>query len=87
MFRTNETKAINNKLEIIKLEGQKFKVPSGYIMPTGFTLYHPEFGYFSFDGDIPYIPSGGRKTLKSILGAGGMLDFNNSFWLKEMKLF
>ncbi|MWV44948.1 hypothetical protein GRF59_15100 [Paenibacillus sp. HJL G12] len=82
--RTDETKAINAALKIVKLSNQKFIVPGGYIIPKGYTLYHPTFGYFGFKGDgKPYTPAGGKKALQSILTEGGLLDFTDSVWWME----
>jgi len=78
------TQQINEGLQIVKLNGQKFPTKGGYYKPDGHTLFHPELGYFSFDSDYPYIPSGGRKALKSILEAGGMTDYDNCNWLQTI---
>jgi anaerobic glycerol-3-phosphate dehydrogenase len=81
------TQQINSELKIIKLGTQKFKTALGYYQPTGYALKHPELGYFSFEEDkkdYPYSPVGGRKVLKSILEAGGLLNFDNAKWLQEM---
>jgi hypothetical protein len=78
---------INSKLSIVKLGTQKFKAIGGYYLPKGFALKHPELGYLSFvedGGEVPYNPIGGRKALKSILEAGGLLNFDNAKWLHEM---
>lgn len=79
-----KTAEINAGLKIVKLDGRKmFPTTNGYYSPEGYALYHPELGYFAFEGDCPYIPTGGRKALKAILGAGGLTDFENCVWLKE----
>lgn len=80
------TKQINAGLQIVKLGEIKFKAPGGYYKPTGYALRHPELGYFAFSGeDTPYTPKGGRKALKQILAAGGMLNFDTCTWLQELK--
>lgn len=76
---------INSELKIVKLGTQRFKTEGGYYQPEGYALKHPELGYFSFEADHPYNPIGGRKALKSILDAGGFLNFDESRWLQEMK--
>jgi hypothetical protein len=78
------TAKINSELKIIKLGTQKFKAEGGYYKPNGYAICHPELGYFSFEEDYPYIPVGGRKTLKSILDAGGFTDFNSSYWIQPI---
>lgn len=75
---------INSKLKIVKLGSQKFQTEGGYYKPEGHAIYHPELGYFSFDTDYPYIPAGGRKALKSILDAGGFLNFDECRWLQPI---
>jgi len=81
-----KTAEINAGLKIVKLDGRKmFPTTNGYYSPEGFALYHSELGYYSFKGDCPYTPIGGKKALKAILDGGGFLDFDNCVWLKEMK--
>lgn len=84
--RSAETKAINAKLEIVKLNGERFKVPGGYVRPDGYCFRHPKLGFLSFQGDkpIPYRPIGGRGALHSILDGGGFLDFDSIVWIKPM---
>ncbi|MNL03906.1 hypothetical protein D3C87_1244550 [compost metagenome] len=81
--RTNDTKEINAALKIVKLSGQKFAVPGGYIVPTGYALYHPVYGFFGFKDNVsPYRPAGGKKALESIMAEGGFLNFTDSVWWK-----
>jgi hypothetical protein len=75
---------INAGLKIVKLKDQKFKTEGGYYKPDGYALKHSTLGYFSFDTEYPYIPSGGRKALKAILEAGGLLNFDNVNWLQPL---
>lgn len=75
---------INSKLQIVKLNDQKFPTVDGYFQPSGYALKHSELGYFSFNTDYPYSPKGGKKALKSILEAGGMLNFDNCRWLQPL---
>lgn len=83
-MRTAETIDINKRLKIVKVENQKFKTIGGYFKPEGYTLLHPELGYFSFKGDVPYMPKGGKQVLQDIMDAGGFLNFDNCVWLKPM---
>lgn len=81
------TQQINAGLKIVKLGTQKFKAVGGYYQPKGYSLFHSELGYLSFTedgGKVPYNPIGGRKALKSILEAGGLLNFDNAKWLQEI---
>ncbi|GAC44060.1 hypothetical protein [Paenibacillus popilliae] len=66
---TPKTVAINSSLEIVKMEECRFKALSmlGYYKVSGYAFRHPELGFVSFDGEIPYIPRGGKRTLQSIL--------------------
>lgn len=75
---------INAGLKIVKLKGEKFATEGGYYKPEGHTLKHDKLGYFSFDTEYPYIPSGGRKALKAILEAGGLLNFDSCRWLQPL---
>lgn len=77
-------KNINSELKVVKLNGQRFATTNGYYQPKGYALKHPTLGYFSFDTDHPYSPRGGKKALEEILNNGGMLNFDNCKWLKEM---
>lgn len=76
---------INKALQIVKLKGQTFIVPGGFVRPTGYALHHPERGFLSFKGDSysPYTPIGGRKALRSIMDAGGLLNFDDVMWLQK----
>ena len=80
------TKKINDNLKIVKLKGDiKFKTDNCYYLPEGYCFKHEKLGYFSFkedNTDFPYIPCGGIKALKSILAAGGLLNFDNAKWLQ-----
>ncbi|XEC97035.1 hypothetical protein AB6A23_11120 [Paenibacillus tarimensis] len=83
--RTAQTVEINSKLQIVKLSGQRFKVEGGYSIPKGYAFFHPELGYFAFDGELPYRPRGGKQVLQEILDTGGLLDFAGCKWIKEMR--
>lgn len=84
--RSAETKAINAQLEIVKLNGERFAVPGGYMKPDGYCFRHPELGFLGFKSDkpIPYRPIGGKNALQSILDDGGFLDFDSIVWFKPM---
>lgn len=88
--RTPETIETNAALQIVKLEGNvKFlsKDRTGYYLPEGYCFLYPEKGYFAFAGEeVPYIPAGGRKALKSILSDGGFIDFDTAVWLKPYSI-
>ncbi len=87
-MRTQQTIEINSALQIVKLNGQRFATTEGYYQPKGYCFKHPKLGYFSFvddNKDYPYIPAGGKKALQEILDLGGLLDFDDCKWLKEMK--
>ena len=77
-------KEINSQLRIVKLGNQKFAAEGGYYKPTGYALKHPTLGYYSFNKETPYNPIGGVKALKLIKESGGILNFDNCNWLKEM---
>nr|WP_150959380.1 3-isopropylmalate dehydratase [Aneurinibacillus sp. XH2] len=83
-MRTEETIAINEKLEIVKLTNQRFKAPGGHYRPTGYAFRHPELGYPSFDGELPYRPKGGKAVLQETLDLGGFVNFNGVSWVKEI---
>jgi hypothetical protein len=70
--RSLKTQKINSELTIVKLGHQRFSRRGNYMIPSGYAFYHPTLGYFSFDGECPYIPVGGRKALEAILAAGGL---------------
>jgi|HigsolmetaGSP11D_1036233.scaffolds.fasta_scaffold26553_2 hypothetical protein len=79
---------INAALEIIRLNGQRFLVPGGYIQPDGYyTLKHPTLGYVGFacDHGKPYMPVGRRTALQCILDAGGFDSFEGMVWVQEMR--
>jgi hypothetical protein len=76
---------VNQSLQIVNLKGKIFKCSKGGVweMKNCCGLYHPSLGYFAFEGETPYTPSGGRKSLEAIMKAGGFTDFDNAIWLKE----
>ncbi|MFW5434337.1 3-isopropylmalate dehydratase [Paenibacillus apiarius] len=78
---------INNELKIVRLKDTRFKMRSmlGYLKINGYTFQHPQLGYVSFDGEVPYVPRGGKKALQSILDAGGFLGFDGMHWVQEMQ--
>lgn len=78
---------LNTGLKIVKLKDTRFEMASklGYYKANGFALHHPELGYLSFDGEVPYIPRGGKPALQSILDAGGFVGFDGIHWVHEME--
>lgn len=87
---SNDTFAINSKLEIVKLTNERFKVQGGYVIKKGYAFRHPSYGFFSWgtpdkDGHIlPYTPKGGQKVLQEILDAGGFTSFKGCKWIMEV---
>jgi len=84
---------ITNQLKIKSVKGLKFGNNKAYCMPNGLALYHSKLGFIclgninkEFNISIPYIPCGGRKALKEILEAGGLLtyDSNEVTWIKPL---
>ncbi|PAD72878.1 hypothetical protein CHH67_21200 [Paenibacillus campinasensis] len=75
---------MNEKLEIVKLGSQRFKTAGGYYQPEGYALRHPELGFLAFEGDVPYIPVGGRQALQEILDAGGLVSTDGCKWIQAM---
>lgn len=75
----NTTKQLNAQLQIVRLDGLRFKAPLGTTSINGWGLYIEGKGYLKFkcdNGHVPYTPCGGRKALESILAAGGLLNYN-----------
>ncbi|MCY9763181.1 3-isopropylmalate dehydratase [Paenibacillus alvei] len=74
-------------LNIVQLKDTKFEMRSklGYYKVNGHVLHHPEYGYVSFDGEVPYKPCGGREALQCILDDGGFVSFEGMHWVHEMK--
>jgi hypothetical protein len=62
-------------------------VPDGYIVCSGYALQDPKKGFIAFesDGGMPYIPKGGKKALKSILDAGGFVNFDGMRYIQPIK--
>ncbi len=82
--RTPETIAINDQLQIVRLQNTKFQAPNGYWLLDGYALHHSELGYVSFDGKKPYQPNGGKATLQMVMDAGGFISFDDMYWVKPM---
>jgi hypothetical protein len=78
---------MNFNLEIFRLDGSlKFKVPGGYIKPTGYTFQNKDTGAFLGFTDFkgPYIPVGGKRALEKILADGGFINSEGMVWLYPM---
>lgn len=59
-------------LEVKNLKNYKFKDAVGVYSTTGFALYEAGKGFVTLDGENPYSPRGGKKTLLNILNDGGL---------------
>ncbi|AFM42932.1 hypothetical protein Desaci_4069 [Desulfosporosinus acidiphilus SJ4] len=84
------TKELNSKLQIVHVKGKRFKCPEGYRkIESGFAFFVPGLGYLAFNDSkyIPYMPLGGRKALESILKAGGMLNYDDIIFIREMDAY
>ncbi|MEK5163195.1 3-isopropylmalate dehydratase [Paenibacillus sp. FSL R5-0527] len=81
---TEETKAINAALKIVKLKDRRFDLDKHrYIMVSGYVLEHPTLGVFGFkDTEYPYQPVGAKEALKSIIEQGGFVSFKDARWWK-----
>ncbi len=76
---------ISSKLQIVSLKGKRFACPGGYYAYTkGHALYHPELGYLAWNDEPhePYTPP--LSALKSILDAGGLVDYSLNTWIKSL---
>ncbi len=85
--RTPETISINNKLEIVHLEGKlSFLIDADTCTyPSGYCFWHPEKGYLALKGDAsPYRPKGGKAALDSVKEQGGFLSFDNMTWVNPI---
>ncbi len=88
MERDKTTKQLNAKLQIVRLDGLKFKAPLGTASTRGWGLYIEGKGYLKFKHDndyVPYAPCGGRKALESILAAGGLLNYDCIEFINPIK--
>lgn len=77
------------ELVIKKIDGLKWKTENpdfDYIVGTGYALYSKDKGYLGFNNETPYTPNGGKKTLQSIVEAGGLTHYDNVFWLNPISL-
>lgn len=85
---SNTTKQLNAQLQIVRLDGLRFKAPIGVAMAHGWGFYIEGKGYLKFKSDstvfVPYSPVGGRAALESILEAGGLLNYNNIEFIKPI---
>lgn len=81
-------KEIISELKIKSIKGLKFGNKKVQCESSGLSLYHPELGFLSFNIDpvfginMPYVPSGGRKVLQSIINQGGLTNYDNVAWVK-----
>ncbi|MDN4090905.1 3-isopropylmalate dehydratase [Paenibacillus polymyxa] len=84
-MRTPETIAINDQLQIVRLQNTKFQAPNGYWLLDGYALHHPSLGYVSFDGETPFQPGGGKATLQSVMDLGGFVSFEGMYLVKSLQ--
>lgn len=88
MARDNKTKQLNAQLQIVRLDGLKFKAPLGTASTRGWGFYIEGKGYLKFKSDtdfVPYSPCGGRKALESVLAAGGLLNYDSIEFINPVK--
>lgn len=78
-------------MEIKRLKNVKFGSKKIARVVTGYALYEEGKGYIAFTAFrdkygilAPYIPSGGKKALQSILDAGGFITFEGMEYVQEM---
>lgn len=80
-YRTPETIALNNQLEIVNLKDYKFSTPKGICSMHGFAFYIKGKGFVKFKADdelpVPFSPIGGKKALQSIIDAGGFIEYDS----------
>ena len=90
-FKKEKEPFYNNTFKILKDEDFKIvKLDSDTKFGNGnlcyideYTLYHKDLGYASMDGQIPYIPEGGRVALKAIIDEK-IID-SIPHWIKSAK--
>ena len=66
------------KTHIVNMKGKRSETRPNMVYGKGFALYVDDRGFLSLDGKTVYIPSGGRKALKSIV-EGGLDNSSYSF--------
>lgn len=78
-------------MEIKRLKNTKFGTNKIARVVTGWALYEAGKGWIAFSNDrdqfgilVPYIPCGGKKTLQSILDAGGFVSFDGMEYVTEL---
>lgn len=75
-----DAQQLNKQLEIVNLKDYQFATPQGYVKVKGFAFFIKGKGFLKYKSDrnfIPYVPMGGRKSLQSIIDAGGFLWYND----------
>lgn len=78
--RTADTIALNNRLQIVRLDDIKFPTPNGYAQQRGWGFYIAGKGFIKFKADqsfVPYAPCGGKSALQSIIDDGGFLEYDS----------
>lgn len=88
------TDKLNSKLEIKIAKNLKFASGNDYVLFSGHALFIAGYGYLRFavssnkqDNEFktPYSPMGGRKALKSIISAGGLLTYDGMEFVNPSK--
>ncbi len=86
---TNEEIFLQSTIK--KVSGVRFGTDKIQCKVSGFSLYHPDYGFMGF-GDInkygikyPYAPSGGRNALNSIKESG-LLNYDCINWVKPCSM-
>ena len=79
-------------MKIVKLTNAKFGNSRVYTIVNGFALYEENRGFVAFSCDrdkcgilTPYMPAGKKKTLQSILDAGGFCSFDGMEFVEAIK--
>lgn len=78
--RTADTIALNERLQIVRLNDFKFDTPKGCATVRGWGLLIPGKGFVKFkcdDDALLYAPCGGRKALESIINDGGFISYDD----------
>lgn len=58
------------KTYIVNMNGKRSVTHPNMTYGKGFALYADDMGFLSMDGKNVYIPSGGRRALKSLIESG-----------------
>lgn len=76
--RTADTIALNERLQIVRLDNYEFITPKGRATVRGWGLLIPGMGFVKFKCDaVPYAPNGGKRALQSIINDGGFVSYDD----------